>query len=127
MKFKALKLLVAGLVVIALAPAAALATDTPTPTVDVGPTIQKRDEARTIWIDTYMPNADVDQMAVKLKAPRPNGRRFLWQTCDFVYQGTGRYSCGFRLRSVKNLPGKWAAVLKIEGERITVKNFRIPR
>jgi hypothetical protein len=63
-----------------------------------------------VWIDTYVPQlADVD-LQVSLKAPRRNGRRFLWQKCEFEYSGAGRYSCGFRTgrgQDASRYPGTW--------------------
>jgi hypothetical protein len=111
-----------------VAPTAVQASDTTT--VEVGPTTEIRREPGTVWIDTYVLQlADVD-LQVSLKAPRRTGRRFLWQKCEFQYSGAGRYSCGFRTgrgQDASRYPGTWAAVERIDGERVTFESFRVRR
>jgi hypothetical protein len=128
MSFRATTLVAICLAAAALIPTTVQASDTAT--VEMGPSTEIRREPGKIWIDTYVPElADAD-LEIRLKAPRPNGRRFLWQKCEFDYAGGGRYSCGFRTgpgESASHYPGLWAAVARIDGERVTFETFRVKR
>lgn len=128
MKFRMTTAAAIFLAAAALAPTVVQASDTPT--VEVGPSTEVRREPGKIWIDTYVPELAAADLQVNLRAPRGNGRRFLWQKCEFDYSGGGRYSCGFRTgrgESASHYPGVWAAVARIDGERVTLETFRVRR
>ncbi|MQA98827.1 MAG: hypothetical protein GEU78_00805 [Actinobacteria bacterium] len=126
MSFRTTTLVAICLAAAALAPTAVRASDTTM--VEVGPTSEIRQEPGRVWIDTYVPELAGTDLQVSLKAPRRNGQRFVWQKCEFDYTGAGRYSCGFRTgpdQDASRYSGTWAAVARIDGERITSETFRV--
>jgi hypothetical protein len=104
------------------------ANATETHTVEMGSTIEVRREAGMVWIDMYVPDLATAKVHVNLRAPRPSGRRFFWQRCDFAYSGAGRYSCGFRTgprQDASKSPGIWAANAFVDGARVDQELFRV--
>jgi hypothetical protein len=103
----------------------------PAPAATVGPdlTVEVRSTPKVLWTESSLPQMEARKVEIRVLAPTgPGGKREIWQWCRVDYVGLGTYSCGVDVgpRSpARELEGKWAARLLIDGELQARKYFSL--
>jgi hypothetical protein len=87
----------------------------------------ERDESVT-WIEASITFENADKVTVRVKAlTADRSGTWLYQRCSFPYSGPGTYHCGIDTDSAPQHPGRWKAIVDVDGARLAQRWFEVDK